>query len=277
MNLQISFDQPIMSLPAGFVSAVNYVVDYYDRLFTDPIRMNISVGYGEILGTAVTGAGESAGHAVGFSAIPGIWDFQPDTKPGWNQYDFAGVVEHEFSECMGRVTRVADPQATYNSSGGDPWDWQFNGYDPFNAALDSGEIENRLSNADLDVMQKIGWHLSDPFDPNGGEIARLYYGLLDRSPDYAGLDSWKQSGLSIQDIAKSFLASPEYAADHGNPSNTEFVTQLYEGALGREPEAAGLNSWVAALDQGASRASIALGISESPESVQHNNPLGFVV
>lgn len=276
MDIQVSFDQPIMSLPTGFVSAINYVVDYYDNLFTDPITMNISVGYGEILGQAVTGAGESAGSHVGFSSIPNIWDFTPNTKPGWSQYDFAGAVEHEFSEAMGRVFQVPGAQAAYSTTG-DPFDWQFNGYDPFNAALDPGEIENRLSNADLDVMQKIGWNIADPFDPNGSEIARLYYGLLDRAPDYAGLDGWKQSGLDIQDVAKAFLASPEYAATNGNPSNGEFVNQLYEAALGRAPEVAGFDAWVGALDHGASRADIAVGIAESPEAVQHNAPLKFLV
>lgn len=278
MNIVTSFDQPISSLPAGFVSAVNYVVDYYDKLFTNPITMNIAVGYGEILGTPVTGAGESAGRAVGFSSIPGIWDFTPGTKPGWNQYDFAGAVEHEFSECMGRVTRVPGAQAVYNTSGGDPWDWAYNGNDPFNAALDPGETEDRLSNADLGVMETLGYSLASPFDTLGAEISRLYYGVLGRAPDYAGLDGWKQSGETINEMAGAFLDSAEYRNERGSPTgNVEFVAQLYEAALGRTPEIAGLDAWVTALEHGTSRADVAVGICESPESIAHNQPLGFTV
>jgi hypothetical protein len=47
------------------------------------------------------------------------------------------------------------------------------------------------------------------------------------------------------------------------------VSELYEGALGRAPDAGGLGYWVGALDHGASRADIAVGISESPEATAH--------
>ena len=42
---------------------------------------------------------------------------------------------------------------------------------------------------------------------------------------------------------------------------------LYEGALGRAPDQAGEQSWTSALDQGASRGSVAVGIAESPEAM----------
>ena len=35
--------------PAGFYSAVNYVVNYYDTLFTNNVTVNIDVDYGKIL------------------------------------------------------------------------------------------------------------------------------------------------------------------------------------------------------------------------------------
>ena len=52
------------SLPAGFVSAVNYVVNYFDQLFTNPVTVNIAVGYGEIDGYTL------ASNALGES-LPG--------------------------------------------------------------------------------------------------------------------------------------------------------------------------------------------------------------
>ena len=61
MQITVQFDQNLSSLPTGFVSAVDYVVSYYDRLFTNNVNLTISVGYGEIAGqTLQSGAlGES--------------------------------------------------------------------------------------------------------------------------------------------------------------------------------------------------------------------------
>ncbi|WP_407658693.1 DUF4214 domain-containing protein [Methylobacterium planeticum] len=65
-------------------------------------------------------------------------------------------------------------------------------------------------------------------------------------------------------IAQAFLFSPEYQALHTTPlTNAQFVSDLYENALDQASEAAGLQFWTDALAFGASRAQVALGISES--------------
>ena len=94
MNLNISFDQSIGSLPSGFVAAVNYVVNYFDNLFTNNVTVNIDLGYGEVdrqsleagaLGeneanfgsvsyqpaiSALEATGLSAGQVAAFSTLP---------------------------------------------------------------------------------------------------------------------------------------------------------------------------------------------------------------
>jgi hypothetical protein len=50
VEIIVSYDQSTGSLPAGFVSAVNYVVNYYDSLFVANVTMNVDIGYGEIDG-----------------------------------------------------------------------------------------------------------------------------------------------------------------------------------------------------------------------------------
>ena len=50
MNIDVTFDSSVNSAPAAFTSAVDYVVQYYDSLFTNPVTINIDVGYGEIDG-----------------------------------------------------------------------------------------------------------------------------------------------------------------------------------------------------------------------------------
>ncbi|WP_430911498.1 DUF4214 domain-containing protein [Methylobacterium sp. sgz302541] len=113
-------------------------------------------------------------------------------------------------------------------------------------------------------------------DPTASDMARLYYGLLDRAPDEAGLRFWTAqatSGAPELSIAQAFLDSPEYAAPYATLSDQAFLAHLYEGALGRSPDQAGLDHWQAALDAGRSRASVALAISESPEAMLHHLPV----
>ena len=50
MNINLTFDQPVNTLPAGFVASINAVVQFLDSHFNNPITINISVGYGEING-----------------------------------------------------------------------------------------------------------------------------------------------------------------------------------------------------------------------------------
>lgn len=107
-------------------------------------------------------------------------------------------------------------------------------------------------------------------------IAQLYYGLLDRAPDATGLAGWEvdaAQGAPLVDIASAFVNSPEYAALHGAQTNAQFVTSLYNGALGRDPDVGGANTYTTALNGGTSRSSVALAFAESTEANRHLAPL----
>jgi hypothetical protein len=62
MIINISYDSSVASAPAAFKAAINYVVNYFDTLFTNPVTININVGWGEVNGqTLGSGAlGESS-------------------------------------------------------------------------------------------------------------------------------------------------------------------------------------------------------------------------
>ena len=112
-------------------------------------------------------------------------------------------------------------------------------------------------------------------DADASDAARLYHGLLDRAPDARGLDAWTgamKAGLSDLAAAQGFLDSAEYKARYANLSDEDFVDCLYENALGRHAEEAGLASWMRALEDGASRAAVAVGIALSPEAENHMMP-----
>jgi VCBS repeat-containing protein len=168
MNINVSFDQSTSSLPSGFVAAVNYVVNYFDSLFTNPITISIAVGYGEIdgqtlssnaLGESESGINGQPGYVyiedysqtrsallsqnapgastlpssspasgslampsaearalglyssnsgvdgwVGFDSSPGVFSYSINSAPPSGEYYFVGVVEHEFTEVMGRAS-----------------------------------------------------------------------------------------------------------------------------------------------------------------------------
>ena len=93
--------------------------------------------------------------------------------------------------------------------------------------------------------------------------------MLGRSGDPAGLSFWDAqiaAGASLAAVAAGFLASPEYQASEGALSNVQFEESLYQASLGRAPEAAGGAFWTAVLDSGASRADVAIGITQSAEA-----------
>lgn len=104
----------------------------------------------------------------------------------------------------------------------------------------------------------------------GDEAFRTYKVLLNRDADKDGLINWSTflaDGGSIQSIADGFLASAEYQNANGSQTNEQYVTMLYQNALGRTPDAGGLASWLAFLDAGASKAEVSVGFIQSSEMI----------
>ncbi|WP_271083652.1 DUF4214 domain-containing protein [Brevundimonas sp. NIBR11] len=101
-------------------------------------------------------------------------------------------------------------------------------------------------------------------------IARMYDATFDRLPDPFGLATWTanlKAGMALIDIAAAFAASAEFQQRYGTVSNEQFVRQMYQFCLDREPDAGGLASWTAALNSGTSRAQMLLNFSESVEHI----------
>jgi hypothetical protein len=106
-------------------------------------------------------------------------------------------------------------------------------------------------------------------DNNNGEVYRLYETALGRAPDSAGQAYWSSvltGGASVTQVAQGFISSTEFQQNFGTLSPSAFVAALYQSALHRTPDAAGLQFWTTALRQGASDASMVVGFSDSNES-----------
>lgn len=104
-------------------------------------------------------------------------------------------------------------------------------------------------------------------DPVADFVERLYRNVLQREPDAAGLSAWTEVlKLGQEDGAKvalGFFQSPEFIEQ--NLSNEDYVKLLYATLLGREADSAGLDAWVALLDEGMSKLYVFRGFAESME------------
>jgi hypothetical protein len=105
---------------------------------------------------------------------------------------------------------------------------------------------------------------------NTNFLVSLYEGLLGREFDQGGLEAWRSAlnaGTSRNTVIAGFLNSPEFSSQ--GLSNEQFVTQLYQGILDRNPDLGGLNGWVSALNTGQlSKTDVANGFLYSSEFQQ---------
>ncbi len=111
-------------------------------------------------------------------------------------------------------------------------------------------------------------------------VSRLYSAYFLRLPDTSGLDYWVgrvRRGTSLRAAAQFFSTSGEFKQRYGRLSDRDFVRLVYRNVLTREPDAAGLSYWVGQLAKGASRGSVMVGFSESPEYGQRTRAVTEVV
>lgn len=103
-----------------------------------------------------------------------------------------------------------------------------------------------------------------------GQAYRLYQAAFNRAPDIGGLGHQMRAmdeGLSLVDVARNFIESPEFVRTYGELNNSQFVIQLYANVLHRAPDPEGYLFHLGNLDSGvASRAVVLVGFSESNEN-----------
>src|SRR5262249_28706160 len=75
MNINLTFDSSTNNAPSAFFMAMNAVAQFLDNLFTNPITVNITVGYGKIQGqnliSGVLGESRTFFNQYSYSAIRG--------------------------------------------------------------------------------------------------------------------------------------------------------------------------------------------------------------
>ena len=115
--------------------------------------------------------------------------------------------------------------------------------------------------------QSIVFGIADLGEYLNDQVSSLYTHYLGRSPDPAGQVFWSNfllNGGTLEQVAEGLVSSNEYFTLEGS-TNQGFVQALYTEVLNRSPGTAELNSWLTALNAGASRSSVAVDFLTSTE------------
>ena len=144
-------------------------------------------------------------------------------------------------------------------------DADLEGAKTFVEAVNAGASLNDIANSFLNSEEFGGAN-------DAADINELYQALLGRDAEEGGSAAWQEvlaAGGSLADIAAAIAVSAE--AQELDASNATFVNDLYVNVLGRAAEEDGLNNWVDALFNGASRADVAQAIVGSSEASDKAN------
>jgi len=201
----------------------------------------------------------------------------PDGKIFYSSFEVSPIYEIHLTEAQpSTYSRVTDDQITGSAQIDRV---SFSGsFDQYVRSGNLAEFSSQdlvpLRDADdnlFDVERLIYTDTTLALDIEGhAGFAYSLYGVFGRAPDAAGLGDWinaLDNGFSLQSVADSFLASPEFKAHYGPPlTNGSYVEQLYENFLNRSAEASGYDAWVGALDAGLlDRSDVLIAFSRSPE------------
>lgn len=143
------------------------------------------------------------------------------------------------------------------------------GRTPDSAGL-NGWVGNLKSGADTGADAGNGFIFSAEFQAhnldNSAWLDVLYQAFFNRAADAAGKSGWLaqlDGGTSKAAVLNGFTHGTEFVtlcagysitpyAGYGSDPVEQFVTRFYQLCLGRDPDTAGLNSWVNNLKSGAS-------------------------
>ena len=102
------------------------------------------------------------------------------------------------------------------------------------------------------------------------DVFRLYRATLDRDPDMTGLMGWLNflgTGQPKVVVAEGFVGSAEFQSVYGALSDGDFINLLYNNVLNRDADPGGEAFWLNEIANGATRAEVVLGFSDSAEFI----------
>jgi hypothetical protein len=98
------------------------------------------------------------------------------------------------------------------------------------------------------------------------QITQSFLQNLGRAPETEGMNYWLQSGMTAPQIDRAIQRAPEaYNVSQNNPSETDYISGLYQQYLGRAPKAEGLEYWGSKLGNEMNAQQLAEAIQGSEE------------
>ncbi len=111
-------------------------------------------------------------------------------------------------------------------------------------------------------------------DDHSDAVVRLYTAAFDRLPERSGFNFWFDAYTdgrhTLPSMAEFFVDSPELTATYGSLNDEQFIDRLYRNVLNRPADIVGRLFWLEEINNGATRATILLRFSESPENVANS-------
>lgn len=105
-------------------------------------------------------------------------------------------------------------------------------------------------------------------------ISALYAVTHLRAPDKKGFEFWMQQDDRVL-MVDAFVAQPVYHSLYGGLDDRQFIQALYQQVLDDQGEDAGVAFWLAALENGATRAQLVAGFLQAALSYQGASDLGL--
>lgn len=138
------------------------------------------------------------------------------------------------------------------------------------AVSDLAGTEGTDTLSGIERLQFADMNLALDVSGNAGQVWRLLSSAFNTAPDPAELGVWISAmdhGITLDQVASAIMGSARYISLHGsNPTDSQFVTDLYSSVLHRAPEAGRLDFWVSGLQSGAmNKTQVMLLFSESVE------------
>ena len=104
-------------------------------------------------------------------------------------------------------------------------------------------------------------------------VRRAYQDILGRDPDQEGMRTYRSDiidkGWTEQDVREALRRSPEYTGARRNDSADRIIRRAYQDILGREPDAAGLDTYRRnIIERGWDEHDVRQALSRSPERRQ---------
>lgn len=245
MIINVTYDSSVSGAPAGFTAAISYVVDFLEATFTNPVAINIAVGWGEIDGQSIPSSylGESLE-----STAPAYTYSQVRTALIANASSAAAVA-------AAGTLPTADPTDGGNfdlgtadakalglyaaSSAIDGWIGFYSGADTF-----TFDPNNRAVSGEYDF---IGIALHEITEVMGRD-ADLGYGPYPDS--YTALDLFRYSAPGVRDLtAGGRGVHPYFSIDGGDTDLDNFNTDP-SGDYGDWADSAGNDSFLAFSNSG---------------------------